>query len=60
MDAGLGLGTPVMNIEVSPETGTVHVAIVNRSLTPDECRWIGVRLIEAAVLADAERSVRDQ
>jgi hypothetical protein len=33
--------------------------MTSRPLDPDEARMIGVRLIEAAALADNDRSVRE-
>lgn len=43
-------------ITAYPDHG--HVTLGNRTYTPDEARLIGVRLIEAAALADAERAIR--
>lgn len=40
------------------EKGKVSLAVSTRPLSPDEARLIGVRLIEAAALADGDRSVR--
>jgi hypothetical protein len=52
------LGTET-NIEAHPATGHVRASIPRRPLDPDEARMIGVRLIEAAALADNDRSVRE-
>ncbi|MDG4791885.1 hypothetical protein O7626_39415 [Micromonospora sp. WMMD1102] len=45
-----------LDITVQPATGLVRVG--EHVLTPDESRMIGVRLIDAAVLADGERAIR--
>ena len=47
------------NIEAHPAAGSVRALVPRRPLDPDEARMIGVRLIEAAALADANRSVRE-
>lgn len=47
------------NIEAHPEGGFVRATVPNRPLDADEARMIGVRLIEAAALSDAGRSVRE-
>jgi hypothetical protein len=52
------LGTET-NIEAHPTAGTVRASVPRRPLDPDEARMIGVRLIEAAALADGGRSVRE-
>ncbi len=52
------LGTET-NIEAHPTGGHVRASIPRRPLDPDEARMIGVRLIEAAALADNGRSVRE-
>ncbi|AYF30080.1 hypothetical protein CSH63_22045 [Micromonospora tulbaghiae] len=49
------LGSPVP-IEV--DTASAQVILAGRELTPDEARMIGVRLIDAAVLADGDRAIR--
>jgi hypothetical protein len=49
------LGAPV-DITADPAAGTVLLG--DTPLNPDEARLIGVRLIDAAVLADADRAVR--
>jgi len=38
--------------------GQVRAIVPNRPLSPDEARMIGVRLIEAAALADGNRAIR--
>lgn len=45
-------------IRADPASGTVRVAVPDRGLSPDEARMIGVRLIEAAALADGGRAIR--
>lgn len=52
------LGTDT-NIEAHPDAGTVRAMIPRRPMDADEARMIGVRLIEAAALADGGRSVRE-
>lgn len=47
------------NIEAHPDSGMVYVQVPDRKLDADEARMIGVRLIEAAALADNGRSVRE-
>lgn len=47
------------NVIADPDSGKIVVTIPNRPLSPDEARMIGVRMIEAAALADAGRSVRE-
>lgn len=44
------------DIEVDADEGRVLLA--GEALNPDEARMIGVRLIDAAVLADADRAIR--
>lgn len=39
-------------------TGRVTACISGRTMSPDEARMIGVRLIEAAALADGDRAIR--
>jgi hypothetical protein len=51
------LGTDT-GIRADPATGNVTAVVPTRPLSPDEARMIGVRLIEAAALADNGRSVR--
>lgn len=46
------------DIVAYPETGMVRASIPEGDLDPDTARMIGVRLIEAAVLADNGRSTR--
>lgn len=43
-------------ITANPTHGTVSIA--GQQLTPDEARMHGVRLTEAAALADGERAIR--
>jgi len=45
-----------INIAVDTTTGTV--LLNEQTLSPDEARMIGVRLIDGAVLADADRAIR--
>lgn len=51
----LGAG---IDIRAFREDGKVVAVIPNVAMDPDTARMIGVRLIEAAVLADGERSIR--
>jgi hypothetical protein len=51
----LGADTSVVAV---PTSGTVSVTVPKRPLSPDEARMIGVRMIEAAALADGDRAVR--
>ena len=44
------------SIYADPEDGTVELGEL--LLSPDEARLIGVRLIEAAALADGDRAIR--
>lgn len=44
-------------LTVSPLTGAI--TLQGHDLTPDEARLIGVRLIDAAVLADGDRAIRE-
>ena len=46
------------NVVAHPDRGTVEAEVPNRPMNPDEARMIGVRLIEAAALADNGRSIR--
>ena len=50
------LGT-LITITARPVDGTVRV-VVDHVVNPDEARLIGVRLIEAAALADSIRAIR--
>jgi hypothetical protein len=52
------LGADV-DITADPATGLVVAEIPTRPMDADTCRMVGVRLIEAAALADAGRSVRE-
>lgn len=45
-------------VKADPRDGTVRAVVPARPLSPDEARMIGVRLIEAAALADGERVIR--
>ena len=47
-----------MKVSAFPEDGTVQAIVPPRHMSPDEARMIGVRLIEAACLADGDRAVR--
>ena len=49
------LGCPV-TVAVDPPTAAVLLG--DLALSPDEARLIGVRLIDAAVLADGDRAIR--
>lgn len=51
------LGADV-GIIADPTTGHITASIPSRPIDPDTARMIGVRLIEAAALADNGRSVR--
>lgn len=46
------------DVIANPTTGKVSATVPGRPMSPDEARMIGVRLIEGAVLADAERAIR--
>jgi hypothetical protein len=48
-----------IDITADPTTGLVRASIPGAPLDADSARMIGVRLIEAAVLADNGRSVRE-
>ncbi len=52
------LGTET-EIYVNPDTGKVSARVPEHPMDPDTARMIGVRLIEAAALADAGRSIRE-
>jgi len=52
------LGADV-DIIADPSTGLVQATIPTRPMDIDTARMIGVRLIEAAALADNGRSVRE-
>lgn len=52
------LGTET-EIVADPATGTVSARVPGGQMDPDTARMIGVRLIEAATLADNGRSVRE-
>lgn len=61
-DVGLAadiLGARIL-IVADPGAGMVHVDLPDPAgrLSPDEARLYGVRLIEAAGLADGERAIR--
>lgn len=47
------------DIQAHPMTGHIIAKVPDRPLDADEARMIGVRLIEAAALADNNRSVRE-
>ena len=49
-----------VEIIVDLPNGRVITQIPDRPMRPDEARMIGVRLVEAAVLADGERTIRDR
>lgn len=54
--------SPAIDITARPMTGDVLVSLSKSSvitLTPDEARLYGVRLIEAATLADGDRTIRE-
>ncbi len=46
-------------VEADVETGMVTATVPDRPMSPDEARMIGVRLIEAAALADGFRAIRE-
>ncbi|GIE30194.1 hypothetical protein Ait01nite_032390 [Actinoplanes italicus] len=46
------------NVQACPSTGTVLACVPDRPMSPDEARMVGVRLVEAAALADGDRSIR--
>jgi len=50
----------VYAVAADPNARMIHLGVSGAaaSLTPDEARMLGVRLIEAAVHADADRCVR--
>lgn len=50
------LGAPI-TIIANPAIGTILIN-ADAVLSPDEARLIGVRLIDAAVLADGDRVIR--
>jgi hypothetical protein len=53
------LGFPAeLVLRVNPNTQQVDLG--GRYLTPDEARMLGVRLVDAAVLADGDAAVREQ
>lgn len=47
-----------IRIFATPATGLVDLTASVNPMTPDEARMIGVRLIEAAALADGDRAIR--
>lgn len=49
------LSTPV---RILTHVGQGKVMLGDDALSPDEARLLGVRLIDAAVLADGERAIR--
>lgn len=51
----LGVGPAIV---ADPTAGRVAVDLMHHGLSPDEARLIGVRLIEAAALADGDRAIR--
>lgn len=53
------LGADV-EITAQPRTGRVLLDVSDRPMDADTARMIGVRLIEAAALADNGRSVRER
>lgn len=46
------------DVQADLTAGTVDAVVPDRALSPDEARMIGVRLIEAAALADGDRCIR--
>lgn len=50
---------PEIDVTANPIAGTVFLTAPDRSLSPDEARMVGVRLIEAASIADADRAIRE-
>lgn len=51
----LGSDTAIL---ANPNTGMITCVTPERTINPDEARMIGVRLIEAAALADGARAIR--
>lgn len=51
----LGADTSVV---ADPQSGRISATVPDRPMSPDEARMIGVRLIEAAALADGDRCIR--
>lgn len=49
-----------IDIVADPISGTISAKIPDRPMDVDTARMIGVRLIEAAALADNGRSIREQ
>lgn len=49
---------PELSVVADPNEGRVKVEVPDRPMSPDEARLIGVRMIEAAALADGERAIR--
>lgn len=47
------------DIRADKEAGLVRADLIPQTMDSDEARLIGVRLIEAAVLADDGRSIRE-
>lgn len=54
------LAADILGTGLTLEADPVRRAVLldGRELSPDEARLIGVRLIDAAVLADGERAIR--
>lgn len=48
-----------LNITADSSTGLVTAEIPDRPMDPDTARMVGVRLVEAAALADGDRAVRE-
>lgn len=46
------------DVTADPVTGLISATVPQRPMSPDEVRMIGVRLIEAAALADGDRCIR--
>lgn len=47
-----------VDIKADVVQGVVIAHVGSRAMSPDEARMVGVRLIEAATLADGDRAVR--
>ena len=59
-ESGRLVADNLIDVDICADTksGQVTACIGARPMSPDEARMIGVRLIEAAALADGDRAVR--
>jgi hypothetical protein len=58
-DAGLLLADILgAGVDIAADPAAGKVLLNGQAVTPDEARLIGVRLIDAAVLADGPRAIR--